>query len=85
MKQYNALFSQESVALYQLSHIDPNKIYQHLANFLPFLNLPCMGHSMRIKSLLFRNFNLPKPHNAHGKSYGCITVCIQFTNNTTDS
>ena len=45
MKQYNALFSQESVALYQLSHIDLDKIDQHLANFLPLLNLPCLHNS----------------------------------------
>ena len=74
MKQYNALFSQESHALYQLSHTDPNKIDQHLANFLPLLSLPCLCNSCRIKSLFFRNFSLPKLCNAHGKSYGCITA-----------
>ena len=36
MKKYNALFSQESVALYQLFHTDPKKIDQHLANFPPY-------------------------------------------------
>ena len=41
MKQYNALFSQDFVALYQLSHTDLDKIDQHLANFMPLLSLPC--------------------------------------------
>ena len=36
---YNALFSQESDALYQLSHTDLDIINQHLANFLPLLNI----------------------------------------------
>ena len=84
-KQYNALFSQESIALYKLSSIDPEKIDQDLTNFLSFLSLPCLCNSCRIKSLLFRNSNLPKLRNAYGQSYGCITACRQFSNNTTDS
>ena len=60
MKHYNALFSQESSSLYELSHTDPDKINQHLANFLPLLSPPCLHNSKRFKSLLFRNFNLPK-------------------------
>ena len=60
MKQYNALFSQESAALYQLSHTDLEKIDQHLANFLPLLNLPCLCNSKNNLSILIRKFNLPK-------------------------
>ena len=67
MKQYNAPFLKDSTSLYQLSHTDPEKIGQQLANFLPFLRLPCLRNSCRIESLLFRNFSLPKLCNAHGK------------------
>ena len=45
MKQYNALFSQESVVLYQMPHTDPDKIDQHLADLLSLLSLPCMLNS----------------------------------------
>ena len=48
MKQYNALFSQESVALYQLSPTNPNKIDQHLANLLPLLSFPYLRNYKRI-------------------------------------
>ena len=70
MKKYNALFSQESVALYQMSHTDLEKIDKNLSNFLPLLNLPCLKNFKRIKSILFRNFNLPKL---------CNTSCLSCT------
>ena len=82
---YNALFSQESVALSQLSHTDPDKIEKHLANFLPLFSLPCLCSSCGMQSLFFRNFSLPKLCNAHGKSNGCLTACGQPTNDTTNS
>ena len=59
-KNYNTLFSQESVALYQLSHTDPDKTDQHLANFLPLLSLPTLHNSKNNWSLVIRKFNLPK-------------------------
>ena len=69
----------------QLSHTDPKKIDEHLANFQLLLNLPCLRNKCGMQSLFFRNSSLPKMCNAHGKSYGCITASGQFAKNTTDS
>ena len=82
-KQINP--QQESVALYQLSHTDPNKIDQHLANFLPLFSLPALRNSCGMQSLFFRNFSLLRLHKDHGKSNGCMVACGQPTNDTTDS
>ena len=83
---YNALFSQESPALSQLSHTNPDKIDQHLANFQPLLSLPCLRNSSGMQSQFFRKFNFPKLHiNAHGPSHGCLTACGKPTNNINDS
>ena len=84
-KNYNALFSQESHALSQLSHIVPDKIDQHLANYQPLYNLPCLCNSWWMKSLFFSNFGLPKLCKDHGQSNGCIVAHEQPNNDTTDS
>lgn len=82
---YNALFSQESLALSQLSHTDLDKIDQHLASFQPLLSLLFLHNPCQMKSIFFRKFSLPKIRNTHGKSYGCFTACGYPTNNTTDN
>ena len=84
--KYNALFSQESPTLSQLSHTDPDKINQHLANSQPLISLPfSMHNSCGMQSLFFRKFSLPKLRIVHGKSNGCLVAWGKLTNDTIDS
>lgn len=82
---YNALFSQESPTLSQLSHTVSNKIDQHLANSQPLNSLPFLCNMCGMQSLFFRNFSLPKLCKDRGISNGCLVACGQPTNHTTDN